>query len=92
MHKLQRNEWIFDENVFNTIGQDIIRRWNEGDGSWLDLVDSDYKKESYFLDFSIIKTQEDLLSRSFECVKTELPMSWTLSHVWLCLTPYIVRK
>jgi len=48
MHKLQRNEWIFDENVFNTIRQDIIRRWNEGDGSWLDLVDSDYKKDPYY--------------------------------------------
>lgn len=55
MQKLQRNDWILDENVFNTIGQDIVRRWNEGDGSWLDLVDSDNKKESYYLDFSIIK-------------------------------------
>lgn len=70
MVKFKKNDWILDANVFNTKGQEIINRWRDGDGSWLDLVDSDYEQEPYFLDFGIIKNQEDVLKRSFNRIIT----------------------
>ncbi len=64
---LNKDDWILDKEIFQSVGKDILQRWKQGKGSWLDLVNK--KGNEYYLDFQDIYQGECVLKQAFE--KTE---------------------
>ena len=55
-----------------TVGKEILFRWKNGDGNWLDLAKSEYKQEAYYLDFREIHRGERTLQKVFGRLEGEI--------------------
>ena len=68
MEKLKDGCWILDSDIFERFGTDIIRRWREGDGNWLDIAipNKVSAPNGNLLDFGSLKSCDDVLNGIFD--------------------------
>ena len=59
MRKLELDDIILEKDVYNNIGREIIKRWNTGEGSWLDSLYSTQLKNPMRVGESIYEYLKD---------------------------------
>ena len=63
---LSKDDRILDKKTFQSVGKDILMRWEYGRGTWLDIVNK--KGDGHYLDFQDIHDGECVLKQAFEII------------------------